>query len=152
MFDRLRGGFCPFHDFFPAVWPHWEALLLGQGAQPAKKRGPQAGLADSEIMTILVLDHSSHFRHFKAFYAGVGLAWLPSAVPKAPCYARFIALTNHVWVALTVFLLTPMGRKSGLDYLDSTPCRCVTRVGSTATRGLPAWPGAARPALAGSSA
>jgi hypothetical protein len=152
MFDRLVEDFCQFDDFCQAFGPHWEALLLGQGAQPAKKRGPQAGLADSEIMTILVLYHSSHFRHFKAFYEGVVLAWLPSAFPKAPCYARFIALTNHVWVPLTVFLLTRMGRKSGLYYIDSTPCRCVTRVGSTATRCLPAWPGAARPALAGSSA
>src|SRR5215217_3211507 len=103
MFDRLVEDFCQFDDFCQAFGPHWEALLLGQGAQPAKKRGPQAGLADSEIMTILVL------------------AWLPSAFPKAPCYARFIALTNHVWVPLTVFLLTPMGRKSGLYYIDSTP-------------------------------
>src|SRR3954451_10849724 len=79
------------------------------------------GLAERGIMTILVLYHSSHFRHFKAFYAGVVLAWRPSAFPKAPCYARFIALTHHVWVPLTVFLLTPMGRKSGLYYLDSTP-------------------------------
>jgi hypothetical protein len=121
MFDRLVEDFCQFDDFCQAFGPHWEALLLGQGAQPAKKRGPQAGLADSEIMTILVLYHSSHFRHFKAFYEGVVLAWLPSAFPKAPCYARFIALTNHVWVPLTVFLLTRMGRKSGLYYIDSTP-------------------------------
>jgi hypothetical protein len=121
MFDRLVEDFCQFDDFCQAFGPHWEALLLGQGAQPAKKRGPQAGLADSAIMTILVLYHSSHFRHFKAFYEGVVLAWLPSAFPKAPCYARFIALTNHVWVPLTVFLLTRMGRKSGLYYIDSTP-------------------------------
>jgi len=53
-------------NFCQAFCPHWEALLLRQGAQPARKRGPQAGLADSEIMTILVLYHSSHFRHFKA--------------------------------------------------------------------------------------
>ena len=121
MFDRLVEDFCQFDDFCQAFGPHWEALLLGQGAQPAKKRGPQAGLADSEIMTILVLYHSSHFRPFKAFYEGVVLAWLPSACPQAPCYARFIALTNHVWVPLTVFLLTRMGRKSGLDYIDRTP-------------------------------
>src|SRR3954453_1428173 len=79
MFDRLVEDFCQFDDFCQAFGPPWKALLLGQGAQPAKKRGPQAGLADSEIITILVLYHSSHFRHFKAFYAGVVLAWLPSA-------------------------------------------------------------------------
>ena len=41
-----------------------------EGSAPAKKRGPEAGLADSEIMTILVLYHSSHFKNFKTFYQG----------------------------------------------------------------------------------
>src|SRR4051794_41309967 len=113
MFDRLVEDFCQFDDFCQAFGPHWEALLLGQGAQPAKKRGPQAGLADSAIMTILGLYHSSHFRHFKGFYAGGVLALRPSAVPKTPCYSRFIALTPPVWGPLTGFLLPPMGRKSG---------------------------------------
>src|SRR3982750_5029267 len=121
MFDRLRGGFFPFDAFFPAFCPHWQARLLSQEAQPAKKRGPQPGLADSEIMTILVLYHSSRFSNFKAFYEGVVLTLLRSAVPKAPCYARFIAVTKHVWVPLTIFLLTRMGRKTGIYDIDSTP-------------------------------
>src|SRR3954452_7657454 len=118
MFERLVEDVCQFDDFCQAFGPHWEARLLSQEAQPAKKRGPQAGLADSEIMTILVLYHSWHF---KAFYEGVVLTLLRSACPKAPCYARFITLTHHVWVPLTVFLLTRMGRKTGLYYIDSTP-------------------------------
>src|SRR3982751_1510357 len=120
MFDRLRGGFCQVDDFCQACGPHWQARLLREEAQPAKKRGPEAGLADSEIMTILVLYHSSHFKNFKSFYEGVVLALLRSAFPKAPCYARFIALTSHVWVALTVFLLSRMGRRTGIYYIDST--------------------------------
>ena len=118
MFERLVEDVCQFDDFCQAFGPHWKARLLSQEAQPAKKRGPQAGLADSEIMTILVLYHSWHF---KAFYEGVVLTLLRSACPKAPCYARFITLTHHVWVPLTVFLLTRMGRKTGLYYIDSTP-------------------------------
>jgi hypothetical protein len=121
MFDRLVEDFCQFDDFCQAFYPHWDARLLRQEAQPAKKRGPPAGLADSEIMTILVLYHSSHFRHFKAFYEGVVLTLLRSAFPKSPCYARFIALTNHVWMPLTVFLLSRMGRRTGIYYIDSTP-------------------------------
>ena len=71
-------------------------------------------------MTILVLYHSSHFKNFKTFYEGVVLALLRSAFPKAPCYARFIALTSHVWAALTAFLLSRMGRRTGIYYVDST--------------------------------
>jgi hypothetical protein len=121
MFDRLVEDFCQFDDFCQAFGPHWQARLLSQEAQPAKKRGPQAGLADSEIMTILVLYHSSQFRNFRTFYEGVVLTLLRSAFPKAPSYARFIAVTKHVWVPLTVFLLTRMGRRTGLYYIDSTP-------------------------------
>src|SRR5690349_3698474 len=121
MFDRLVEDFCQFDDFCQAFGPHWQARLLSEQAQPAKKRGPQPGLADSEIMTILVLYHSSNFSHFKAFYENVVLTLLRSAFPKAPCYARFIALTNHVWLPLTVFLFTQMGRRTGIYYIDSTP-------------------------------
>src|SRR3954452_18903856 len=114
MFDQLVEDYCQFDDFCKGFYPHWEAQLLAEGAAPCKKRGPEAGLADSEIMTILVLYHSSHFKNFKTFYEGIVLALLRSAFPKAPCYARFIALTSHVWVPLTMFLLSRMGRKSGL--------------------------------------
>src|SRR5215213_10386052 len=120
MFDRLVEDFCQFDDFCQGFYPHWEARLLAEGSAPCKKRGPEAGLADSEIMTILVLYHSSRFRNFKAFYQGVVLALLRSAFPKAPCYARFIALTSHVWVPLTFFLLSRMGPRTGIYYIDST--------------------------------
>ena len=84
MFDRLVEDFCQFDDFCQAFYPRWEARLLTQGAAPGKKRGPEAGLADSEIMTILVLYHSSQFKNFKTFYEGVVLALLRSAFPKRP--------------------------------------------------------------------
>ena len=120
MFDRLVEDFCQIDDFCRAFYPCWQARLLPEATQPAKRRGPEAGLADSEIMTIIVLCHSSRFRHFKAFYQGVVLALLRPAFPKASCYARFIALTSHVWVPLAVFLLSRMGRGTGIYYVDST--------------------------------
>src|SRR5690349_17238961 len=86
MFDRLVEDFCQIDDFCRAFYPCWQARLLPEATQPAKRRGPEAGLADSEIMTIIVLCHSSRFRHFKAFYQGVVLALLRPAFPKAPCY------------------------------------------------------------------
>ena len=85
MFDRLVEDFCQFDDFCQAFGPHWQARLLNEEAQPAKKRGPQPGLVDSEIMTILVLYHSSSFSNFKAFYEGVVLTLLRAAFPK-PAY------------------------------------------------------------------
>src|SRR4051812_679198 len=89
MFDRLVEDFCQFDDFCQAFSPHWQARLLNQEAQPAKKRGPQAGLADSEIMTILGLYYSSPFSKFKAFYEGGGFTLLRSAFSQTPPFWRF---------------------------------------------------------------
>jgi hypothetical protein len=121
MFDRIVENFCEIDDFCQTFHPRWRATLLTEGVQPARKRGPAAGLADSEIMTILVLYHGSNSRNFKTFYQGVILTWLRPCFPAAPCYARFIALTDHVWVPLTFFLLSRMGARTGVYYIDSTP-------------------------------
>lgn len=120
MFDRLVEDFCTFDDFCQAFSPQWEARLLTKGTEPSRKRGPDAGLVDSEIITILVLHHSSNFKNFKAFYEGVVVSLLRPFFPGLPCYARFIALTSRVWVPLTFFLLSRMGRKTGIYYIDST--------------------------------
>ena len=42
---------------------------------------PGAGLADNEIMTILVLHHGSNFKNFKEFYNGVVLTLLRPFFP-----------------------------------------------------------------------
>ena len=120
MFDRLVEDFCAFDDFCQAFYPQWEARLLTEGTGPLKKRGPDAGLVDSEIITILVLHHGSNFKNFKAFYEGVVLALLRPFFPGLPSYARFITLTSRVRVPLTFFLLSRMGRRTGIYYIDST--------------------------------
>jgi hypothetical protein len=120
MFDRLVEDFCAFDDFCQVFHPRWEARLLPEGGESSNKRGPEAGLIDSEIMTILVLYHSSNFKNFRAFHDGVVLALLRPLFPGLPCYARFIALTSRVWVPLTFFLLNRMGRETGVCYIDST--------------------------------
>jgi hypothetical protein len=53
MFDRLVEDFCQFDDFCQAFTRTGNARLLKQEAQPAKKRRPQAGLADSERWLVL---------------------------------------------------------------------------------------------------
>jgi hypothetical protein len=63
-------------------------MLIADGKVPARKHGPESGLADSEIMTLLVLYHSSRFKNFKTFYSGIVLKMLRSYFPGAPCYER----------------------------------------------------------------
>ncbi len=68
MFDRLVETFCEFDDFCKSVQPQWEATLVTDGETPDRKHGPEGGLCDSEIMTLLVLYHGSRFKNFKTFY------------------------------------------------------------------------------------
>ena len=121
MFDRLVETFCDFDDFCKSIKPQWEALLITDGKKLERKHGPDRGLIDSEIMTLLVLYHSSRFKNFKAFYIGVVLGLLRPYFPDAPCYERFLTLTKRVWALLAVFLASRMGDKTGIYYIDSTP-------------------------------
>src|SRR4051794_41917659 len=99
MFDRLVEDFCQFNDFCQGFYPRWEAWLLTEGSAPSKKRGPEAGVGGSEIITILGVFYRSQFKKFKTFFVGVVLPLLRSALSQTPRYCRLFAFTNHVWVA-----------------------------------------------------
>ena len=121
MFDRLEERFCEFDDFCKAVRKEWEAMLLTDGTGPSGRHGPNGGLCDSEIMTLLVLYHSSRFKNFKTFYNGIVLGPLKKYFPGAPCYERFLTLTKRVWALLAFFLASRAGQKTNIYYIDSTP-------------------------------
>jgi hypothetical protein len=122
MLDRLEEKFCEFDDFCKSIRTQWEALLLTKGERSGQQRhGPECGLCDSEIMTLLVLYHSARFKNFKTFYNGIVLGMLKAWFPKAPCYERFLTLTKRVWALLAFFMASRMGQKTGLYYIDSTP-------------------------------
>jgi hypothetical protein len=99
-------------------FPQWEALQLSEGK--TLDRGPECGLSESEIMTIVVLYHGSRYRYFKNFYNGVVRAFLKHAFPGLPSYERFIALKPRILVPLTMFFASRSGKKTGLYYVDST--------------------------------
>src|SRR5215207_617266 len=96
MLDRIVEVFCEVDDFCQAFLPQWEASLLGPGG-PAP-RGPQPGLSTSEIITLLLVLHSSGFKHLKSFYHGFAEPLLRGYFPGLPCYEHFVALPvcdNH---------------------------------------------------------
>jgi hypothetical protein len=118
MLDRIVEVFCEVDDFCQAFLPQWEASLLGTGG-PAP-RGPQPGLSPSEIITLLLVLHSSGFKHLKSFYHGFAEPLLRGYFPGMPCYEHFVALQKSVFVPLVVFLHSHLGTKTGLYYIDST--------------------------------
>src|ERR1700760_430828 len=123
MFDRLVEIFCDFDDFCKVVKMEWEAMLVTEENKPRRqsRHGPECGLCDSEIMTLLVLYHASRFNNVKTFDNGVVLVMLRPLFPDAPCDERFLTLTKRVWVLLAFFLAGRSGDKTGIYYIDSTP-------------------------------
>src|SRR4051794_21634072 len=121
MLDRIVEVFCEVDDFCQAFLPQWEASLLGPGG-PAP-RGPQPGLSPSEIITLLLVLHSSGFKHLKSFYHGFAEPLLRGYFPGLPCYEHFVALQKSVFVPLVVFLHSHLGTRTGLYYIDSTALR-----------------------------
>ena len=118
MLDRIVEVFCEVDDFCQAFVPQWEASLLGPSG-PAL-RGPQPGLSPSEIITLLLVLHSSGFKHLKSFYHGFAEPLLRGYFPGMPCYEHFVALQKSVFVPLVFFLVSHLGSKTGIYYIDST--------------------------------
>jgi len=57
--------FCPVDDFCQSFLPYWQREQLASGW---RQRHRARGLSLSEVLTILILFHQSHYRDFKAYY------------------------------------------------------------------------------------
>src|SRR3954462_14065570 len=146
MLDRIVEVFCEVDDFCKVFLPQWEAALLSPGG--AAPRGPQPGLSPSEIITLLLVLHSSGFKHLKSFYHGFAepLAPFPACPATntlSPC--RFVALQKSAFVPLVFFLLSHLGTRTGLYYINSTALAIIIaptgirRSGSARQDGLVLW-------------
>src|SRR3982751_3970849 len=62
--------------------------------------------------------------------------------PGMPCYEHFVTLQKSVFVPLVVFLVSHLGTRTGLYYIDSTALAII--IALAGTRCLPIWPSAAR--------
>jgi hypothetical protein len=104
-------GFCQFFE------PCWKQHFL---AAHERRRNRAASLALSEVMTLIVLFHSSGYRSFKSFYTQHVLKHLAWAFPKLVSYNRFVELMPNALVPLCAYLQTRKGRCSGISFIDST--------------------------------
>jgi hypothetical protein len=77
-------------------------------------------MSTSEIIPLLLVLHSSGFKHLKSFYHGFAEPLLRGYFPGMPCYEHFVALQKSVFVPLVFFLLSHLGNKTGVYYIDPT--------------------------------
>src|SRR3954470_24879007 len=108
--------FCDIDDFCLLFEPLWKQRLLSSGE---RQRDRAARLCLSEVMTIIVMFHSSAYRNFKAYYTEPCHEALRRGVP-AVSYQRFVELMPSTFVPLCGYLQTRKGRCSGISFIDST--------------------------------
>ena len=112
--------FCDIDDFCQhllATRPLLLAIHFG------RKRKRPCALALSEILTILVYFHASHYRTFKHFYVDHMLGQRRAEFPRLLSYTRFVELIPLALLPLCAYLQTRKGACTGLQFIDSLPIR-----------------------------
>lgn len=110
--------FCHVDDFCQSFEPQWQRSLVQQGV---RQRSRQTQLSMSEIMTIVIHFHHSHYRDFKHYYCEHVLTHLRGEFPRAVSYQRFVELLPRILIPLLVYAQRCAGRCTGISFIDSTP-------------------------------
>ncbi len=108
--------FCDVDDFCQQVSQHSQWPQLGRG-----KRGPKSSLSLSEVMTILIHFHQSHYRTFKAYYTQYVLKHLRSEFPGLVSYSRFVDLIPTAALPMCLYLHRHLAVCTGISFIDATP-------------------------------
>ena len=109
--------FCDIDDFCKHFFQQQANNLL---PNPDRRRDKTCQMSVSEIATIVVLFHMSHYRTMKDFYQDCIQGTHKMFFPHAVSYNRFVELEGACLNVLTAYLLSCSGNKTELYYLDST--------------------------------
>lgn len=105
-------------DFCITFLPKFNQLLLASGAT---QRQRARSLTVSEVMTILIHFHQSHYRNFKAYYCEYVRVHLPHAFPGLVSYSRFVEFMPAALFPLCAYLrMACFGNCTGISFIDST--------------------------------
>jgi Transposase DDE domain len=112
--------FCDIDDFCRHLLTVQHPQLADRGHQ--SKPRPLC-LTLSEIMTILVFFHASHYRTFKHFYLAHMQGQRRGEFPTLLSYTRFVELIPLTLLPLCAYVQTRKGQATGLQFIDSLPIR-----------------------------
>lgn len=116
--ESLVELFVSVDDFCQAFLPRLEKHLL-QSGQIQRRRG--RSLTMSEVMTILIHFHQSHYRNFKAYYCEYVVRHLHSEFPGLVSYTRFVDFIPSALLPLCAYLrYACLGDCTGISFIDST--------------------------------
>lgn len=112
--------FCDIDDFCHSLFAR-EHPQLPAHSGPKKHRASSLSL--SEVMTILVWFHASHYRTFKHYYFDSVLPGKRAEFPGLPSYTRFVELIPLTLLPVCAYLQTRKGQPTGIQFIDSLPIR-----------------------------
>jgi hypothetical protein len=103
-------------DFCQIYLEHEKKQLLPTN----KRRNRLCSMSLSEVMTIMVMYHTSYAKNFKYFYK----IWVQNIhkedFPKALSYNRFVELIPRSFLPFNVLLHMLFGEKTGTYFMDAT--------------------------------
>ncbi|MEX0447555.1 IS982 family transposase [Xenorhabdus sp. SGI246] len=108
------------HHFCRLFIPQWEQFCLNNGDRLRRRQGH---MYPSEIMTILILFHRSHYRDFKNFYLAHIWQYHHRDFPTLLSYTRFISVAPSILVPLSSYLTQLKGKPTDIAFIDSTSLR-----------------------------
>lgn len=105
-------------DFCQAFLPQLEQHLLKSGLLQRRRA---RSLSMSEVMTILIHFHQSHYRTFKAYYCEYVAPQLRSEFPGLVSYTRFVDFIPSALIPLCAYLQSAcLGDCTGVAFIDAT--------------------------------
>lgn len=117
--ESLVELFCAVDDFCQVFMPILENHLLANGTIQRRR---SRSLWTSEVMTILIHFHQSHYRDFKAYYCEHVQKHLRGEFPGLVSYPRFVEYIPLVLIPLCAYLRSCcFGQCTGISFIDSTP-------------------------------
>lgn len=114
---KLIELFCVVDDFCNAFMPEYESYLL---EAQEKIRDKKLKMSMSEIMTIIIYFHQSHYRDFKTYYQRYLQGYLKPYFPKLLSYNRFVEVMKTAILPLIFFIHFQAKTKTGIYFVDST--------------------------------
>jgi transposase len=116
--ESLLELFVRVDDFCQSFLPVFEQHLLTSGMIQRRR---ERSLSISEVMTILIHFHQSHYRNFKAYYCEHVQPHLCSEFPSLVSYTRFVDFMPSALLPLCAyFQQTCLGDCTGVSFIDST--------------------------------
>jgi len=116
--------FCEVDDFCVQFDAKFNKKSLCYNDKYNKKTGKKRMLCISEVITILILFHFSHYRTLKHYYKDFVKKYLKGYFPHLVSYNRFVELEEEVSPYIISFLKTKCkGKSTNISIIDSTPLK-----------------------------